>query len=206
VTRPESTSTVVRRTLLVAVVAVVALLGAAVVTLLLRPQTAEQEATQSGGEALQGSVPFAERIPADRRAPLPDRVLDGFAGGPPVDLDSYRGRPLVLNFWATWCAPCVEEMPAFDRVARELGDQVAFLGVDVADPPRLAEPFVEELGIGYDLAVDVRREFAGEVGVATMPTTVFVDTAGTIVYRSYGPLDAPALRGALAEHLGVRAP
>ncbi len=109
-----------------------------------------------------------------------------------------------MNFWATWCAPCVEELAELDRVARETEDEVAFLGVDVADPPRLAEPFVEELGIGYDLAVDPDRALALEVGVATMPTTLFIDPEGTIVHRTYGVLDAPGLRAALADHLGVR--
>jgi len=189
-------------TLVVAVVVVAALLAVAVGALVLL--RTRGDAAPVAAPAPAAPVPFDQRVAADVRAPLPDRVLGGFAGGGPVDLAAYRGRPLVVNFWATWCAPCVEEMPAFDQVAGETEDQVAFLGVDVADPPRLAEPFVRELGIGYDLAVDPDRALALEVGVATMPTTLFVDAEGTIVHRAYGALDVAGLRAALADHLGVR--
>jgi len=191
-------------TLVVAVVVVAALLAGAVGALVLL--RTRGDAAPAAAPAPAAPVPFDQRVAADVRAPLPDRVLGGFGGGAPVDLAAYRGRPLVVNFWATWCAPCVEEMPAFDQVAGETEDQVAFLGVDVADPPRLAEPFVRELGIDYDLAVDPDRALALEVGVATMPTTLFVDAEGTIVHRAYGALDAAGLRDALADHLGVRRP
>ena len=193
-------------TLAVAVLLVVALLASAVsVLLLLRGRGRSDEPPSGNTLAEAGPVPFTERVPADREAPLPDRSLGGFGDGPAVDLAAYRGRPLVVNFWATWCAPCVEEMPDFDAVAGELGDRVAFLGVDVADAPRFAEPFAQELGIDYDLAIDPDRSLAAEVGVASMPTTLFVDAEGTIVHRAYGALDAPGLRAALADHLGVRA-
>jgi len=194
-------------TLVVAVVVVVALLLAAVGALLLLGTRRGGSPTEagSGQPAQAGPVPFEQRVPADQRAPLPARTLGGFADGPPVDLTAYRGRPLVLNFWATWCDPCVEEMPDFDRVASDLAGEVAFLGVDVADAPRQAEPFVQELGIGYDLAVDPDQRLAAEVGVASMPTTLFVDEGGTIVHRAYGALDERALRAALADHLGVGA-
>lgn len=141
--------------------------------------------------------------PADQRSPLPERQVDGFAGGPAIDLASYRGRPLVVNFWASWCAPCVEEMPDFNRVAAEVSDQVAFLGIDVKDAARRAEPFVTELGITYDLAVDPDAELYGAVQALGMPTTLFVDPEGTIVFRHLGPLNADKLRDGLREHLGV---
>jgi len=141
--------------------------------------------------------------PADQRMPLPDRRVDAFGDGPEIDLASYRGRPLVLNFWASWCAPCVEEMPDFNRVAAEMSDQVAFLGVDVKDAARRAEPFVTELGITYDLAVDPDAELYGAVEAVGMPTTLFVDAEGTIVFRHLGPLNADKLRDGLRDHLGV---
>jgi thiol-disulfide isomerase/thioredoxin len=172
-------------------------LGGAVAALAPRREEPEVPARAAG------PVPFSEQVAADQRAPLPPRTLEGFADGPPVDLAAYRGVPLVVNFWATWCAPCVEEMPAFQEVAAQAGERVAFLGVDVADAPRQAEPFVRELGIDYDLARDPDRTFAQEVGVFAMPTTLFVDADGTIVHRQVAPLDADALRGALRDHLGV---
>lgn len=184
-----------------ALVVGIALVGVALVAgvVLLRP-----DAPPAPAEAGETVPLLSDRPAADARFPLPERTVEGFAGGPPVDLARYRGRPLVLNFWATWCPPCVGEMPDFDTVAQEVADEVAFLGVDVQDAPRRAEPFVAELGITYDLAVDPDRELFSEVGGFGMPTTLFVDAEGTVVHRATGPLDGQALRAAIAEHLGVQ--
>lgn len=197
-----------RGTVLVAL-AVVALLAAVIGAVAL---SRERVTSPSGawvgvpGDEVQGEfVPFDERVAPDERAPLPARTLEGFGAGAPVDLAAYRGRPLVVNFWATWCAPCVEEMPAFQQVFTEVGDEVAFLGVDVADGPRRAEPFAAELGISYDLARDPQETFAREVGVFAMPTTLFVDAQGTIVHRSAGGLTGDELREALRTHLAAAA-
>ena len=154
----------------------------------------------SGQEALPTNQPAA-----DESFALPAATLEGFAGGPPVDLADFRGTPMVVNFWATWCAPCVKEMPAFQEVAADLRDQVTFLGVDVEDSPPNAEPFIERLGIDYPLAIDPQREFARSVNIFGMPTTLFVDADGIVQYRYTGPLEEAQLRELLAEHLGVSA-
>jgi len=154
----------------------------------------------SGQEALPTDVPAADEAFA-----LPAATLDGFAGADPINLADYRGEPLVVNFWATWCAPCVKEMPEFQEVASDLRDEVTFVGIDVEDAPPNAEPFVERLGIDYPLAVDPRREFARSVNIFGMPTTLFVDGDGIVRYRYTGPLDGEQLRDLLAEHLDVRA-
>jgi thiol-disulfide isomerase/thioredoxin len=193
-----------RRTLLVGVAAVVVVLAAAVAAVAVA-RAGAGPAAQPGAGTAAGPVPFDERVDADERAPLAARTLEGFGGGPPVDLTAYRGRPLVVNFWATWCDPCVKEMPGFQRVWTEVADEVAFLGVDVADGPRQAEPVVAELGISYDLARDPDRTFATESRVYAMPTTLFVDAEGTIVHRATRDLDEAELREALRTHLGIRA-
>ncbi len=181
-----------------AVVAAV-LVGLAVPTLL----TASRRPPDDGATAGSAGAPsLVQPIPGP--APLPEVTLTGFGDGPDVALASYRGRPLVLNLWATWCAPCVEEMPAFQQVATAAEGRVAFLGVDVMDTPSRAEPFVEKLGITYDLAVDPRREFATEIGAVGMPTTLLVNADGTIVYRHRGPLESDELRRLIAEHLSVQ--
>jgi thiol-disulfide isomerase/thioredoxin len=184
------------RTVAVAVVLVVLGLGA---VLLLRPTVPEAPAQAEPF----GPVPFSERPAPDQAAPLPDRTLGGFADGPPVALADYRGRPLVVNFWASWCGPCVEEVPAFQQVADALSGRVAFLGVNVSDGPRPAQRFAEEAGIRYDLAIDPDQSFARQVGLFAMPTTLFVDADGMIVHRAATPFDAEGLRAALREHLGV---
>lgn len=132
---------------------------------------------------------------------LPIVELDGFGGDEPVDIADYRGAPLLVNFWATWCPPCVEEMPDLQQVHAELEGQVAFLGVNVSDAPSNAEAFIEELGVDYDLAVDRDGGYYRRVGSVGMPTTLAVDGDGRIVAHHTGPLTADELRELIAEHL-----
>ncbi|MDQ3610000.1 MAG: TlpA family protein disulfide reductase [Actinomycetota bacterium] len=135
---------------------------------------------------------------------LPRRTLTGFAAGQPVALGGYRGRPLVINFWATWCVPCREEMPALQRVFRESAPEVAFLGVNVQDNPQEAAVFIRQLGVTYDQASDPAGEFLADVRGFGMPTTLLVDGSGTIRYRHTGALRAEQLRALLRTHLRAR--
>lgn len=135
---------------------------------------------------------------------LPEATLKGFGDQPPVGIADYAGQPLVVNFWATWCAPCVEEMPDLQRVHEQVGDQVTFLGVNVRDAPSNAEPFVDELGITYDLAADPDGDYYREIGAMGMPTTLLVTPDGRIAARETGALTAAELRELLADELGVQ--
>lgn len=135
---------------------------------------------------------------------LPGATLEGFGDGPPVATADYAGEPLVVNFWATWCPPCVEEMPDLQRVHEAVGHEVALLGVNVRDAPSNAEPFVDELGITYDLAVDADGDYYREVGSEGMPTTLVVAADGAIVARRTGALTAEELLGLLADEFGAR--
>ena len=148
---------------------------------------------------------LGDRPPPAKAFALPPATLEGFADGPPVQLTEFRGTPLVVNFWAPWCAPCVKEMPDFQRTATELEGKVEFLGVDVQDARPNAEPFVKRLGIDYPLAIDPQREFHREIGNFAMPTTLFVDPDGIVRYRHTGPLARDELLELLDEHLGVTA-
>lgn len=163
-------------------------------------------ATRGGGVApTAGGACVAPAAGEGAPAPdqLPDCPLEPFGDGPAVALAEYRGSPLVVNFWATWCGPCVAEMPDLQAVHEAAGDELAFLGVDTMDSFRNAEPFVEELGITYDLAVDTRGTLHRAIGGFGMPTTLLVDPDGRIRYRHTGPLDAEGLGALLAEHLDV---
>ena len=150
-----------------------------------------------------GDTRLGERPPATKTFALPPTTLEGFGDGPAINLTDFRGAPLVINFWATWCAPCVKEMPEFRAAAAELDGIVAFLGVDVEDAPPNAEPFVEQLKIDYPLAIDPHREFHREVGNFGMPTTLLVDADGIVHYRHTGPLTRAELRDLLATYLDV---
>ena len=143
----------------------------------------------------------------DAVAELPDATLEGFGDGAATPVaDLLGGRPLVLNFWATWCAPCVAEMPDLQRLHDAGGDAVHLVGINTQDAAVNAEPFVDELGITYDLLVDRDGSYFNATGSFGMPTTLLVHPDGRVAYRHTGPITFGQLAELVAEHLDVDGP
>lgn len=114
--------------------------------------------------------------------------------GTTASLADYQGRPLVANFWASWCPSCVAEMSAaFKPVQEQLGDQVAFLGLNLQDERDRALELVEETGVLFDLAEDPIGDLYIELGGIGMPFTVFIDADGNIIEKHNGPLSEQQL-------------
>lgn len=111
--------------------------------------------------------------------------------------------PAVVNFFASWCAPCVAEMPAFESVHEDLGEAVDFFGIAVSDRTADATRIVEQTAITYPWARDERGDVANAARVRNMPATMFVDAGGEVVSVHSGALDAGELRDLIEEHLGV---
>jgi thiol-disulfide isomerase/thioredoxin len=103
------------------------------------------------------------------------------------------GRPTVLNFFATWCAPCREELPILQAAAARHGADLAFVGIDVADSRSKAGDLLAELGVGFPAGYDPHRKVAEAYRLAGMPTTVFVAADGRVVGTVRGPLTAGKL-------------
>lgn len=185
------------RPLLLSVVVAVAVLGLVVAVALSRtPEPAP------GGVVADGAPPLLREGAEFAPTPLPDATLPALGGfGPPAgrDLAELRDEPVVINFWASWCAPCVREMPALQRVADDLGIRV--IGVDYIDQDDKAIELAEELGITYELLRDDDGEFGRAVGLLGTPTTLLVDDGGTIVRRLTGELSERDLRDAIAADL-----
>jgi cytochrome c biogenesis protein CcmG/thiol:disulfide interchange protein DsbE len=100
-----------------------------------------------------------------------------------------EGAPYVLNFWATWCNPCRDEMPAFEKIwQRFKADGVTIIGVNLRDDPKAAKDFADELGVTYPLIVDADQELAGDLRVNALPQTFFVDERGRFFEQSTGSL------------------
>jgi cytochrome c biogenesis protein CcmG/thiol:disulfide interchange protein DsbE len=129
--------------------------------------------------------------------PAPPFQLSPVGGGPEVSLAALRGRPAVINFWATWCVPCYQEHPVLVRAARELAPQVQFVGIVYDDEEARVKEFLERKGGGYPSLLDPEGRTAIAYGVYGVPETYFVDGQGTIVAKHVGPLDA----GLLADNL-----
>jgi thiol-disulfide isomerase/thioredoxin len=145
--------------------------------------------------------------PDEQAAPPPDtteRDVPAHAieywDGRPGSLTDFLGEPVVLNFFASWCAPCVDEMPAFEEVHQELGDQVRFVGVNRADRREDAERIIEQTGITYEVVSGPDPLLESLEGL-TMPTTVFITADGRVVRLHSGPMDQEQLRNAIDEEL-----
>lgn len=133
--------------------------------------------------------------------PVPTTELAMF-DGTTVTLASYAGRPLVVNFWASWCPSCVAEMSAAFRPAQQaLGDQVAFLGVNIQDDRARAVELVEATGVRFDLAEDPTGALYAELGGLGMPFTVFISAEGLIRDVHNGPLTEGRLIDRITELL-----
>jgi cytochrome c biogenesis protein CcmG/thiol:disulfide interchange protein DsbE len=124
--------------------------------------------------------------------------------GEELTLGEYAGRPLVVNFWASWCPPCAAEMPDFERVHESVGESVAFLGVNMRDDRNLAEDLAESTGVTYRLAEDPQGRLFQAFEGAGMPTTVFIDADGTVVDVVAGQLTEAELRERIGSAFGVR--
>ena len=116
--------------------------------------------------------------------------------------ESLQG-PTVVNFFASWCPPCIAEMPDFESVFQQVGGEVAFLGLAVQDRTADATRIVEETGITYPWARDVRGDIASAAQVTQMPSTMFIDAEGEVVSVRSGALDADELRDLLESELWV---
>ena len=135
---------------------------------------------------------------------LSDLSFDLFDGGTGTVAD-YEGTPLVVNFFASWCPPCVREMPEFQDVFERLDGQVAFLGLSQDQSPQDALALVEATGVTYDVGWDLDLEVYGATGSIAMPTTAFVSPSGELLDTFAGALDTEALAELIEDTLGVAA-
>lgn len=145
------------------------------------------------------------RDPRSIDSPLLDRPAPLFElqdlAGDSVDLASLRGRPVVINFWATWCPPCVAEHASLQRLARRFEDRVEFLGVIYEDDPQLIRDFLAERGAWGRTLEDHDNLTAIRYGVAGAPETFVVDAEGTVVHKTTGQLNEARLGQVLGDLL-----
>jgi cytochrome c biogenesis protein CcmG, thiol:disulfide interchange protein DsbE len=123
--------------------------------------------------------------------------------GGTLDLSAYRGRPVLLNFWATWCGPCVREFPLLRRTLDQRGPEgLAVLGVLVNDSAGKARTFVREHGGTWPVGIDEGAKAAGAFKAVGLPETVFVRRDGTLSTRVLGELTQERLDAQLAPIVG----
>jgi thiol-disulfide isomerase/thioredoxin len=135
---------------------------------------------------------------------LPELVLPCLGGGPDVDLRSAApGRPTLVNVWATWCPPCVEEVPDLVAFREKAGDRVGLVGVLTQDTPGQALEFARQFGMHWPSVVDDQGEVLRAFRPGP-PVTLFLDAEGRVVHKRSGKFDDVAeIEALVAEHLGV---
>lgn len=120
-----------------------------------------------------------------------------------ISLADYRGQPVVLNFWASWCVPCKKELPAFQKVSEATRGQVAFLGVDHQDGRQGALRMLEETGVEYPSAFDPGGSLAERYRLFGMPSTVFISADGRILESRTGELTEEELIARIERLFGL---
>lgn len=134
---------------------------------------------------------------SDTLSPAPDfTVYDG--DGNPVTLSSFEGKPVVVNFWATWCGPCQSELPYFSNLSHEYAGEVEFMMVDLTDGQRETREYVEmfvevndyKFPVYYDLDMDAAMTYQ----TYSIPYTIFVSTNGELVSTHTGAMNEETLR------------
>jgi thiol-disulfide isomerase/thioredoxin len=144
----------------------------------------------------------AEPTPADEEEVAPEKPLAPpfavyDAEGQEVFLSHYRGKPVVLNFWASWCGPCQSEMPAFQEKYEELGEEIHFLMINVTtgrETMETADAFIEENGYTFPVLYDTRSDAVTAYGAYALPSTYFIDAEGYGIVQAAGAIDAETLQ------------
>ncbi len=131
--------------------------------------------------------------------PAPEIALPNFEGET-VRISDFEGQGLVVNYWASWCLPCLVELPGFEEVYQERKGEVAFLGINLADDPASALSVAAGAGITYPLAVDVDGSSYKAFGGLAMPTTVFINSDGYVVEVFSGPLKSSELEARIESY------
>jgi cytochrome c biogenesis protein CcmG/thiol:disulfide interchange protein DsbE len=137
-------------------------------------------------------------------SPLVGRAAPAFAlkavgSGEMVDLAKLRGKPVVVNFWATWCVPCYDEHPVLVANARQLQPEVQFVGVVFNDTEEKIQSFLRERGTAYPTLIDQEGKTAIAYGVGGVPETFFLDRRGSVVAKYVGPMNSEILQENVAK-------
>lgn len=161
--------------------------------------TEKQEAAADQGD---GVIEFKPGMPIKEGVQAPDftgELIDGTS----ITLSELQGKPVIINFWATWCGPCVKEMPAFERLKDDFGDKIGIIAVNCGDDAGTVKDFMEENGYTFPVVLDEEYSISMLYPTNSIPYTVVVDAEGKVTHISTGALDADTMYERYKEALGV---
>ena len=162
---------------------------------------AGSEAAADAGEGDSGIEPQpGAALKSGNKAPdFTAELIDGST----ITLSDLKGKPVIINFWATWCGPCVREMPAFERLKEDFGDEIGIIAVNCGDDADTVKDFASENSYTFPIALDESYEVTMLYPTNSIPYTVVVDANGKITHISAGAADADTMYEKYKEALGV---
>ena len=130
--------------------------------------------------------------------PAPNFKLQNL-DGQSISLSDFRGKPVLLNFWATWCLFCHAEMPYFQEISEEWSDRgLAVLAINWGESPSKVKEFLQSQGLSLPVLLDAKKKVAQKYNVPPIPTTFFIDKDGIIQVKIIGAFPS---KGAIEKHL-----
>ena len=156
-----------------------------------------EEEGSSGITETDENAELPEEVPEEEEIPLaPDFTVEDLDGNK-YKLSDFRGKPVIVNFWASWCGPCKMEMPDFEELYKEYGDNINFLMVNMTDGNQetkdKAYKHITSSGYTFPVYYDTEMEAAYAYGVSSIPATYFIDSEGYPVVYGVGALDKETL-------------
>jgi len=136
---------------------------------------------------------------------LREATLNGLIGKS-RKLSEFRGKPLIINVWASWCGPCREEMGSLDRLARRYnGKKFNVIGISTDDDDKAAAAYVKQAGISFETFIDSKVFWENMLGANTLPLTLLVDAKGRVLRKVHGSQewDSPEYLGFIGETFGI---
>ena len=162
----------------------IAALALAIAFFVLEPFFASQTTRPGGPEGLVGESAPILALRDDR--------------GSPVSLEQYRGRVVLMNFWASWCPPCRAEMPDLQRLANAYAHSgIAIVGVNEGESPQRARAFADSLGIRFPIWIDAGQRYGRTYAALGLPTTVIIDRRGIVARGFDGALTFAQMESAI---------
>lgn len=156
---------------------------------------------QAAGEGDAGIEPQPGKpLKSGNKAPdFTAELIDGST----VTLSDFKGKPVIINFWATWCGPCVKEMPAFERLKENYGDEIGILAVNCGEDADTIKDFADANGYTFPIALDEEYQVSMLYPTNSIPYTVVINGNGKVTHVSSGAVDADTMYERYKEALGL---